>query len=76
MAKKNQWVVPHGDKWAVQGEGNSKATKLFDNKTDALNFGRETAKNQHSELIAQKKNGKINYKNSYGNDPNPPKDKK
>lgn len=76
MAGKNQWVTPHDEgQWAVKGEGNSKATKVFDNKADALEFGREIAKNQHSELISQKKNGQINLKNSYGKDPHPPVDK-
>ena len=75
MAGKNQWISPRDDKWAVKGEGNTKATKLFDNKPDALEFGKQIAQNQHSELIAQKKDGKINLKNSYGNDPHPPIDK-
>ena len=34
------------------------------------------AKNQKSELTVLGKNGKIQNKNSFGNDPNPPKDKK
>ncbi|MFC6179991.1 DUF2188 domain-containing protein [Lactiplantibacillus daowaiensis] len=72
---KNQWVSPHGDGWAVKGAGNSKATKVFTKKSDAVDFGKQVAKNQHSELIGQKKNGQINLKNSYGNDPFPPKDK-
>lgn len=72
---KNQWVSPRGDSWAVKGEGNSKATRLFDNKADALAFGKQTAQNQHSELIGQKQNGQINLKNSFGNDPHPPIDK-
>ncbi|WP_407929218.1 DUF2188 domain-containing protein [Agrilactobacillus fermenti] len=33
------------------------------------------AKNQSSELIVQNKNGQIGMKNSYGNDPFPPRDK-
>lgn len=73
MTGKNQFVSPHGDQWAVKGSGNSKATKLFDKKQDALDFGKQIAKNQHSELIGQKKNGQINLKNSYGKDPNPPR---
>jgi len=49
MSGKNQWVSPQNDGWKVQGEGNSKATKLFDNKSDALDFAKNIAKNQHSE---------------------------
>lgn len=75
MAGKNQWVSPHGDQWAVKGAGNTKATKIFDKKSDALDFAENLAKKQQTELIGQKKNGQINLKNSYGNDPFPPKDK-
>lgn len=71
----NQWVTPHGGKWAVQGEGNARATKLFDTKAEAIDFGRAIAKRQGSELIVQGNNGLIQSKDSYGNDPNPPKDK-
>lgn len=73
MSGKNQWVSPSPDGWKVKGEGNIKATKLFDNKSDAINFAKDIAKNQHSELIGQKKNGQINLKNTYGKDNFPPK---
>jgi Uncharacterized protein conserved in bacteria (DUF2188) len=77
MAKgKNQYVVPTKDGWGVKGEGNSKLTVKTDNKADALKIGKEIAKNQHSELTILGKDGKIQNKNSYGNDPFPPKDKK
>ena len=75
MAGKNQWVSPRDGKWTVKGEGNSKVTRVFDKKSDALELGRQIAKNQQSELISQKANGQINLKNSYGNDPHPPIDK-
>lgn len=53
---KNQWISPTSKgQWKVQGQGNSKATKLFDNKSDAIAFGKSIAKNQQSELIVQKK---------------------
>lgn len=76
MAKKNQHVIPHKKDWGVKGEGNQKITKIFDNKPDAIEYAKEIAKNQSSELIIHKGDGTIQNKNSYGNDPNPPKDKK
>lgn len=77
MAKgKNQYIVPTQGGWGVKGEGNSKLTAKTDNKTDALKIGKEIAKNQQSELIILGKNGKIQNKNSYGNDPFPTKDNK
>ncbi|MDT2662708.1 DUF2188 domain-containing protein [Enterococcus hulanensis] len=71
---KNQWVSPRDDKWAVRGEGNSKDTKTFDKKSDAVEYGKNISKNQQSEFIVQKKNGQIQSKDSFGNDPLPPRD--
>ncbi|WP_366800040.1 DUF2188 domain-containing protein [uncultured Apibacter sp.] len=73
MMKKNQHVVPKDDKWAVLGEGNKKVTIVTDTQARAIEKAREIAKNQNSELIIHGKNGKIREKNSYGNDPYPPK---
>ena len=72
---KNQWVVRHGDKWAVKREGNKRATKVTDTQKQAINVAKEIAQNQKSELIIQGRDGKIRSKDSYGNDPYPPKDK-
>ena len=77
MAKgKNQYVVPTKDGWGVKGQGNSKLTAKTDTKADPLKIGKEIAKNQQSELTILGKDGKIQNKNSYGNDPFPPKDNK
>lgn len=73
---KNQYVVPTTDGWGVKGEGNSKLTARTDTKAEALKIGTNIAKNQRSELTILKKDGKIQNKNSYGNDPFPPRDKK
>ena len=75
-ASKNQHVVPNNGNWAVKGEGNSKATSIHETKTEAIKAGIEIAKNQKSELIIHGRNGRIQDKDSYGNDPFPPKDKK
>jgi hypothetical protein len=77
MAKgKNQYVVPTQGGWGVKGEGNRKLTAKTDTKADALKIGKKIAKNQQSELIILGRDGKIQNKNSYGNDPLPPRDKK
>ncbi len=72
---KNQYVVPTENGWGVKGENNEKFTKKFEKKVDAVDYAKNIAKNQQSELTILKKNGQIQNKNSYGNDPNPPKDK-
>lgn len=73
MAKKNQHVVPHGDTWAVRGEGNAKVTKQFDTQKEAIQHARQTAIRQESELLIHNQQGQIRERNSYGNDPFPPK---
>jgi len=75
MAKKNQHIVPSPNGWGVRKENSTRLTKEFDRKQDAKDYGKEIAKNNHSELIVHNKDGKISEKNSYGNDPCPPKDK-
>jgi len=75
MAKKNQWVTKHPKGWAVKGEGNKRATKITKTQKEAINIAKKIAKNQKSELYIQNREGKIRSKDSYGNDPCPPKDK-
>lgn len=71
---KNQHVTPHPcGGWQVKGEGNSKATKVTDTKQPAIDAAKTIAQNQQSELVIHGKDGKIQDKNSYGNDPFPPK---
>ncbi len=73
---KNQHVVPNNGNWAVKGEGNSKATSIHQTKASAIIAAKEIAKNQKSELVIHGRNGRIQDKDSFGNDPFPPKDNK
>ncbi|WP_322995202.1 DUF2188 domain-containing protein [Castellaniella sp.] len=73
MTGKNQWVVPREDGWAVRGEGNSRDTSHHATQQEAINTAKEIAQNQASELFIQNKQGQIRERNSYGNDPFPPK---
>jgi len=70
---KDQHIVKHPDGWAVKGEGNNKATVVTKTQEEAIEKGREIAKNQESELLIHGKDGQIRNRNSYGNDPYPPK---
>lgn len=73
MAKKTHHVVPHQDGgWDIKKGGSDRASKHFDKKTDAVERGREISKNQGSEFYVHGKDGKIQTKDSHGNDPNPP----
>ncbi len=73
MSGKNQHVVPTENGWGVRGEGNSKLTSEYSTQNEAINTAREIAKNQRSELLIHGRDGKIRDRNSYGNDPFPPK---
>jgi hypothetical protein len=73
MAGKNQHVVPHDGAWAVRGEGNERVTSIHDTQAEAAVRGREIARNQESELFIHRPNGQIRDRDSYGNDPFPPK---
>lgn len=72
---KNQHVVPRGDQWAVVGAGNTKATRVVQTQNQAIQIAQDIARNQKSDTKIHGKDGKIRAGNSYGNDPNPPKDK-
>ncbi|WP_448665679.1 DUF2188 domain-containing protein [Serratia plymuthica] len=77
MAKgKDQHVTTHPDGWQVIGEGNSRATVVTATKQEAIDAGREIARNQESELVIHNRDGKISNSDSHGHDPNPPKDTK
>ena len=71
--KRDQHVVPRDDQWAVRGAGAKKDTEHFERKQEAVGRAREIAQNQHSELVVHGQNGKIQYKDSHGHDPYPPK---
>ena len=73
MSHKNQHVVSHPDGWAVRGEGNEKVTSVHPTQLEAIEAGRGIARNQQSELLIHGENGRIRERNSYGNDPFPPK---
>lgn len=73
MAGKNQHVVPHSSGWAVRGAGNSKASSVHQTQAQAAAAARDTAQRQHSEVLIHGRNGQIRERDSYGNDPYPPK---
>ena len=70
MARKTHYVVPNSDRggWEVKRGGASKASKHFDGKKDAEQYGREVSKNQRTEFVIHGRRS-----DSHGNDPYPPK---
>ena len=73
MSGKNQHVVMWDEGWAVRGEGNSKDTSHHRTQQEAAEAARSIAQNQKSEVLIHGQDGKIRARDSYGNDPYPPK---
>jgi len=70
---KNQHVVPYRNEWAVRGEGNGRPTSIHRTQAEAIEAARELAKNQRSELVIHRSDGRIRDRDSYSHDPLPPK---
>lgn len=69
----NQHVTPRGNQWTVTGEGNSRATVIVQTQVEAIRIAKPIATNQGGDVIIHGRNGQIRERNSYGNDPYPPK---
>lgn len=62
--------------WKVKVEGNERSSSTHITQQPAAVAGRERAKQEGADLLIHRKdNGQIRSKDSYGNDPNPPKDR-
>ena len=72
--KKNIWITPHKDGWSVKREGSARSSMVARTKKEAEKFGRHLGKQDGVEVITQRKDGTIQSKDSFGIDPNPPKD--
>lgn len=67
-------VVPNKNGgWDSKKGGAERASKHFDTKKSAEDYSRKVSRNEGSELFVHGKDGKIQRKDSHGNDKNPPK---
>lgn len=69
-------TVPHEGGWANRREGAKRVSKTFETfetKAAAEKAGRETARRENTEHLIHKRDGEIAERNSYGNDPFPPR---
>ena len=72
--RKNYHVTKRPDgNWQAIGEGNSRASCVTSTQEQARLKARDLAIKNHSEVLIHGVNGKIRAKDSYGNDPHPPK---
>lgn len=73
MSKKGIHVVTSGNNWAVRREGQAKPVSTHRTQSAASDAGTRVARAERAELMIHRPNGQIREKNSYGNDPYPPK---
>lgn len=76
MAKKDIHVVPHAKGWAVEREGSKRASAVTTTKAQADALARPMARRDKVELVTHGKDGRIQDSDSFGRDPNPPRDTK
>ncbi len=75
MDKKSHHVVPDlNGGWNVKKGGSIRASKHFNNKTQAEAWAREISKRHRTELVIHNSDGTIQRKDSHANDPFPPQD--
>ncbi len=67
MAGRSVHVVPSADGWAVEEDGNQ--LSVHNTQGDAERAARQEAIRDHAELVVHGRDGRIERKNSYGNDP-------
>jgi ketosteroid isomerase-like protein len=71
--KKPVHVTPRHDGWAVTREGNDRASSVHRTQKEAEKKGRQTARKDKTEFYLHIRQGQIRERDSYGNDPYPPK---
>lgn len=75
--KKDYHVTPHPEGgWQVKREGGDRATSRHGTQGEAVADAREHARREKVEVVIHRPNGQIRDSDSYGPDPNPPRDTK
>ncbi|MBU4188255.1 MAG: DUF2188 domain-containing protein [Propionicimonas sp.] len=73
MGKKSIHVVPTGDRWGTIRDGGSRHSNLADTQREVIAAARDQARRDGVELFIHGEKGQIRDRNSYGNDPYPPR---
>lgn len=70
---KDYWATKHNGGWQVKGSGNDRASSVHSTQSEAWSEARRLARGAGGEALLQGRNGQIRARNSYGDDPFPPK---
>lgn len=76
MSKKNFHSVPKNDRWAVKQEGVTQPVSTHRTQAASEAKTRQLAKQAEGEAVFHNRQGQIKDKDSFGNDPMPPRDRK
>jgi uncharacterized protein YdaT len=74
--KRDVHVIRSRDGWVVRREGSERASSVHSTQRQAIDAARPIARRERAEVFTHGTDGRIRYSDSYGRDPNPPKDKK
>lgn len=69
MSNKSQHVIPNKDGgWSVRKVGSARVTRIFDSFKEAIDYARQLAKKEQSELYVHRKDGTIKSKDTFSSD--------
>jgi len=72
--RKNLWTQKRSDgKWESKREGANRASKVTDTQAEAWQYSKDHARKDKGEAFLKGTDHKIRERNTYGNDPFPPK---
>jgi hypothetical protein len=75
--KRDIHVVPHPEGgWATRREGADRVGSKHPTQGGAIDVARDRAIRDRVEVVIHGRDGRIRDSDSYGRDPNPPRDKK
>lgn len=75
VSKRPIHMVPHNSGWAKRREGATRVSGTFLTQANAAGTVRDVARRDQTEMRIHGKDGRIRERESYGNDPCPPRDK-
>ncbi len=75
MANKKQIHISKNKNGGWKTTKNGKVLSIYKTQKNAIDKAKSIAKKDRGEVVTHGRDGKIRSKDSYGNDPNPPKDK-
>jgi len=70
---RNIHVVHSQGEWKVRREGSLRASRVFETKKAAVDYGRRVGKEKRVELYIHSMDGRISARSSFGNAPFPPR---